>query len=65
MIDNQWLRVQNGRMTNTTVERAGSTLTITTTVDLPTSPTFPIAIPTSDPLNTAAAVADLYERAEG
>ena len=50
---------------NTTIERDGDTLTITTTVELPASPTFPIRIPAmGEAFNTSAAVAHLYERTD-
>lgn len=34
---------------------------ITITIELPKSPTFPLASPVSEPMNTAAAVSSLYE----
>lgn len=49
-------------MTSTTIERTADCITITTTLDLPKSPTFPVASPVRERMNTAAAVAELYAR---
>lgn len=48
-------------MSTTTVRRQADSITITTTLELPKSPTAPLPSPVSEPLNTAAAVASLYE----
>jgi hypothetical protein len=49
-------------MTTTTIERHADGLTIITTIEMPKSPTFPLPSPVRDKMNTAAAVAELYER---
>ena len=47
-------------MTSTTIEHHADGLTITTTVEVPKSPTFPLPSPVREKMNTAEAVAELY-----
>lgn len=53
-------------VTTTTITNERHSLTITTTVELPTAPSFPIRIPAlGRDYNTASAVANLYDRRDG
>ena len=50
-------------ITESHTDEHGHTLTITTTVELPVAETFPMSIPAlGEAFNTAAAVANLYDR---
>lgn len=46
----------------TTVEASHDHITIVTTLELPKAQTYPLPSPVDEPMNTADAVRDLYER---